>query len=303
MKLTLNRIASTLFATIISTSLINLTHQLSAAAVGLGISPSGMTIKIDPSKSTTHTLRVINIESAPVKIKLTVHNWDTDPKNQLQLIPSSEQSLDRWMIINPSEFTIPGNKSQTIRFSIRPRVQPQPGEYRALITVEGTSLADPKIPVQDNVAGSQIAAVGQLSIAVYGHVGEAQKTGVLNSVVVNPKPKQTTVNFDISSQGNSHIKLIGQYAVYPEAKYPGDNAIPTIDNIGQPNVKLPANVSTAGLLPSSPVLPNTRRTIGLEINQDLPPGKYVFTVNGKLGEKNVKQGIPFTIQAGNTSNK
>ncbi len=303
MKLTIERLTHTLLATIISTSLVSFSQQFSAWAVGLGISPSGMTIKIDPSKSTTHTLRVINIESAPVKIKLTVHNWDTDDKNQLKLIPSNEQSLDRWMIINPSEFTIPGNKSQTIRFSIRPRIQPQPGEYRALITVEGTSLADPKIPTQENVAGSQIAAVGQLSIAVYGHVGKVEKKGILNSVVINSKPTQTTASFDISSQGSSHVKLLGQYAIYSAANYPGERAIKTFDNLGQPNFKLPDNVLDAGFLPSSPVLPNTRRTLGLAINKPLPPGKYILSVNGKLGDGTINQGVPFTIEASSNSKK
>ena len=37
------------------------------------------------------------------------------------------------MIINPVEFTIPAGGEQVVRFAVRPRAQPEPGEHRAMV--------------------------------------------------------------------------------------------------------------------------------------------------------------------------
>lgn len=55
----------------------------------------------------------------------------------------------------------------------------------------------------------------------------------------------------------------------------------------------------AGLLPSTPVLPDSRRQVLLPIKKDLPPGKYVLDIKGDLNGVAIKKGIPFTVPENN----
>jgi hypothetical protein len=258
-----------------------------ATAINVGVTPPRIELKLDGGKTRSQSIRVFNPASEPIEIKAYVRSWTMSEDNRLQDIDSSEQSLDKWIVFTPSRFTIPARGSQTFRFSVRPKVQPQPGESRAVVYFEEI------LPVDPNVKGIRIT--GRIGVVIYGYVGDIKRVGVVNSVTVDTKPKTPQAIFDISSQGNGYVRLAGQYSIWNADKYPGAEATKSIANLGKPDAKLPAAVVEAGLLPDAPVLPNNRRQIKLPINKTLPPGNYVLDINGKLSGTPIDQGIPFTI--------
>ncbi|KAF3889046.1 MULTISPECIES: fimbrial biogenesis chaperone [Nostocales] len=265
-----------------------------ATAMEVGVSPPRFEIEFN-NKTRTQSLNVTNLSSKPVEMKAYVRTWTTTEDNKFQEAQSTEQSLDRWIVFTPSRFTIPPRSSQTIRFEIRPKVKPSPGEHRAVLYLEEVPPGG-----EDSQA---VVAIGRLGVVIYGYSGEIKRVGALNSVRVDTKPNGATAVFDISSTGNAHVRVKGQYAIWSAAKYPGAAATKALPDVENPQAKLPENVLNAGLLDFSAVLPGTRRQLLLPISKKLPPGKYVLDINGDLSGTRIDQGIPFTIPASSATQK
>ncbi|MBD2495534.1 molecular chaperone [Nostoc sp. FACHB-280] len=272
----------------LSTLALNCHHAL---AIAIGVSPPRFELKLDDSKPKTQVFRVVNIDNQPATFRIYIEGWTLNERNEIQPVKSTEQSLDNWIIVNPVTFTLPPGKTQTIRFSVRPRVKPQAGEHRALIFVEEVNAN----PQKRNSSAVQI--LGRFGVAVYAYVGTPKKVGVLNSISVDSKTNNIKASFDISSQGNAYVRMNGQYTIWAANKYPGANSTKKIANLQDQTNKKPDGVLDAGTLPSTPVLPGTRRQLILDISKKLPPGQYVLDVNGDLNGSVIDKGIPFTVTA------
>lgn len=256
-----------------------------APAITIGVSPPRFELELG-AQPRTEAVRVFNFGTEPARIQGSVHTWNLDEQNELYLIEPTEQSLDQWMVINPLQFTIPPGGSQTVRFSIRPKVRPEPGEHRAIIYFE-------QLPT----AGSAIQVRGRLGIGVYGVVGSVDRIGELHAVTVDPRDDSVVASFDISSLGSAHVRMSGQYAVWPSALYPGHDRTESIEGLGEEGVVIPREIREVGFLPSLPVLPATRHDLSLRLANDLPPGSYVLDINGDLSGKPLDMAVPFTVDA------
>lgn len=260
----------------------------SATAIELAVSPPRIELEIN-GKTRTQSIKIVNFSSKPAEIKAYVRSWTTREDNELQVVESNEQSLDQWIVFTPSRFTIPGNSSQIVRFAIRPKVKPTPGEHRAVLYLE-------EVPPEENQNQQGVITVARFGVVIYAYAGEIKRVGVLNSVNIDAKPNKVTAVFDVSSTGNAHVRMKGQYAIYQAAKYPGASATKPLANLDDA-AKLSPNVLDTGLLQLSPVLPNNRRQLLLSISKKLPPGNYVLDLNGDLSGTPIDKGIPFTVPA------
>ena len=257
-----------------------------AIANEFALSPPNFHIQID-GKPVTKSLKVFNFGSEPTEFQVSVANWVLDEQNEVQVIAPTEQSLDQWLLVNPLRITVPPKESRTVRFSVRPRVQPTPGEHRAMIYLtEVRSKARGHIKIR-----------GRLGVAVYGYVGDVVKKGKLHGIQVEAEKKPVKIAFDVESLGNAHVRLSGQYAIWPADRYPGSDKTRSIASIGTKKMVLPEGVVEAGNLVKTPVLPGTRRKVVLFGTQALKPGSYVLDVNGALQDTPLKQGVFFEVKA------
>ncbi len=257
-----------------------------ALTAEISISPTRFEVDIN-GKKRSQLITITNHSSEPLEMKAYVKNWILNENNQVQEAPSSEKTLDQWIIFTPSRFTVPPNSKQTVRFSIRPKVQPANGEHRAILYLE-------EAPPQNNNSKT-VATYARMGIVIYANMGQVKRIATLNSINVNATPKKTVASFDVSSIGNGYVRFKGQYAIWSAANYPGAKTTTSIPGIGTPQVKLPHNVLQADELELPPVLPGSRRQLLLPISKKLPPGNYVLDINGELSGMPVDKGIPFTI--------
>ncbi len=248
----------------------------------LGVSPSRFELQLTDSPS-TESVRVFNFSEKEVELVVEVLNWDLDETNTVRELPPEEQSLDQWIVVNPVHFSVPAKESRTVRFSIRPKVRPESGEHRALIYFRQLPP-----PPDDNPSFNVLYRVG---LAVYAQAGELDRRAVLHEVTVT----DGLVHFDLACPGNAHVRFDGQYAVWPADTFPGSGATDLIANVGKPEAVAPEAVLEAGELPGTPVLPGTRRTLSLELQQALPPGTYVLDLNGTLGAQPLDRSVSFTV--------
>lgn len=265
----------------------------SADAIYVGVTPSRVEVQIK-DKSRSKTIKISNLDKKPVQMRAYVRSWTVDSNGKFKLIESTEQTLDQWIVFTPSRFTVPAGGTQTIRLAIRPKVQPNPGEHRAMLYLE-------EVPAENSRNPKTVTTVGRLGIAVYGYAGDVKKIGVLNSVNVDPKPNGVKAVFDVSSKGNAHVQMRGQYTIWRAAGYPGAKATQPLEKTANQPLKLPENVLHAGKLKLAPVLADTRRQLVLPIKKKLPPGNYVLDINADLSGVAVDKGIPFTVPAVTTS--
>ncbi|MDX1389719.1 MAG: molecular chaperone [Acidobacteriota bacterium] len=241
----------------------------------IAVSPSRFEVEIG-SKPTTESVDVVNLGDRPVSIQVTVATWDLDERNQVRILEPDEQSLDQWMVVNPLRFTIPAGKSQTVRFSVRPKVRPLPGEHRAMLYFE---------QVLPEEAATRIRLKFKVGVAVYAFAGDVSREGTLHGVEVVHGQNPARFRFDVSNEGTAHVRLSGDYAVYKADDYDASSKQET------------ATVSVAsGTLPSRPVLPGARRHVVLGVDGGrLPPGEYVLDLHGQLGGRSIDRVVPFSI--------
>lgn len=263
----------------------------SADAIHVGVSPPRFEVNID-KKSRSETIKIVNLDKKPVVMKAFVRSWTINKDGDMQIVQSTEQTLDQWIIFTPSQFTIPAGSSQTVRFAIRPKVEPKPGEHRAVLYLQ--EVPSQASQTQDS---NSVTTVGRLGIIIYGYAGEIKRVGALHSVNVDAKPNGINAVFDVSNTGNAHVRLNGEYAIWSAANYPGAKATQPLKKLNNSKDKPPQNILHTGNLKLNPVLSDTRRQLVLPITKKLPPGNYVLDINGELSGVPIDKGIPFTVPA------
>ena len=255
--------------------------------ITIGASPSRFELELG-SRPLNEALKIFNYGNEPARIQVSVNSWTLDERNEVQMTAPTEQSLDQWMIVSPMAFEVPPDSFQTVRFSIRPRVQPLPGEHRAMIYLQ-------QQPVEGLVEGKTIDVIGRVGVAVYAYVGAVERVGKLNDLEVHPDGELQIASFDISSIGTAHVRMSGQYTVWPADQYVAEDPASVSAEATGNDLVFPEGALAVGWLPPSPVLPDARRRLPLRFGQDLPAGEYVFDVRGELGGEQLRLGVPFSI--------
>jgi hypothetical protein len=269
---------------VMAVSALVVSGALTAAAQQpqIGVSPPRVEVFLDEGPA-TGAVRLYNLGDERVGVRVSTGNWDLDEDNRLREQEPTEQSADQWLVVNPVQFTIEPGDAQVVRFAVRPRVEPTPGEHRAMIYFEQDESL-----LNTEVAG--LRALFRIGVTVYAYSGEIQRVAVLHEIRVDEGP---ILVLDVGSEGNAHVRLLGTWGVWPADVYPGPEAASPVDPSGPPEAPIVAH----GTLPEGPVLAGTRRNLVSSLPADLPPGDYVLDVDGSLSGLDVSRGLAFTVPA------
>jgi P pilus assembly chaperone PapD len=249
----------------------------------VAVSPSRFEIPLD-GPATTHALKLMNMSRNEFTARVRVAEWVLDEENRVVEVEPGEASLMRWIVINPQRFTVPAGEIQTIRFSIRPRSAPAPGEHRAMIYLE-------EVPRRE--AGKAVTVAFNIGVAVYGYAGEITRSGTLHGVTVERRGGDLVGLLDIQSTGTVHVRLDGRYTIWKAGTVPGGEPA---ERLAESDSELPAGAVAAGGLPTTPVLPGTRRTIPVPLGHGLEAGQYLLVVGANLGKDPVSGEAAFTVE-------
>jgi fimbrial chaperone protein len=226
----------------------------------IGISPQLFEIDLDQPLA-THAYRLHNLGGQDTRVRVRVINWTLDEAGELVVLPPTQTSLDRWLVVNPLELDLPAGSTRAVRFSVRPAQALPPGEYRAALVFE----EDPPAPA--SVVGERtmsLTARFRITSAIYASSGEVSRSGSVESVELRPDRLLLVVR----GEGTGHVR--------PTLAY-------TISRDGGSAPLAQGEISRA------PVLPDSRRSIETELPADLrlAPGRYVVTLQGTLGDADV----------------
>lgn len=272
---------------LIVTALIGLFGLLPLSAYAqVAISPPLANISLGASAK-PHSFRLMNDSSDPIRVAVTVANWTMNEHGKVETIPPTKQSLAPWLQINPTRFTIPPGQSQIVRYAIRPAVKLTTGEHRAMVFFTQQSDA------AQSKKKASLHVYFRFGAAIYGHVGTVHASGE----IVSLKADARSATFVLTNTGNATTRMIGRYALWTRAAYPGKAK--SIDSApSRKGVQAPKGLLDHGQLPRGAVLPGARRIVTLAFGKDkheLPPGRYVLRVDGKLGERDIHRTLRFDV--------
>lgn len=248
-------------------------------AAQVAVSPPRVEVDLDAGRS-TEAVHIINLSDKETRISVSVAHWDLDENNKVRDIPPTEQSLDQWIVINPLEFTIPPGEQQTIRFAVRPRVEPDPGEHRAMIYFEQ------KRGSSDSDEGA-VSIRYRLGVAVYGLSGHIDRRGRIVAIRHTGSGENHYLDIDTLSEGNASVRLTGQYGIWQAADFPGKEAAAAVldsraastDNV----------VGAIGMLPEIPILPGTERTIRVRLPELSTSAAHIVYVAGQFAGRSFSE--------------
>ncbi len=250
----------------------------------MGISPDRYQIVFDERGGETQSLLVQNLSDEPLSLSLSVSNWELNDENQIVVAPPTESSLDQWIVINPLKVTIPPGAPQTIRWAVMPRMQPQQGEYRAIIFVEE------ELPPRENPNSTEIRMKMRYGLPIYGQVGETIESAQLNGVNVAKTGEK--LHIDLSNDGNKHARMSGNYGIWPTAEFPGSKEALKLLRAINPENQAEAEFNF-GIMPAAVILPGIRRSVPLDLKlQDA--GEYTIQLNAEFAQLKITEAISFT---------
>lgn len=223
------------------------------------------------------SVTITNYKKRPATFRIELYAWTLDEHHELKIIPSSPQSLDQWMVVNPLRFTIPPGGQQTVRFSIRPRLKPAPGEHRAIMFL----VEEPAQAQAQPASGTPVFM--KFGISIYGYVKPVIHSARLQELSFN----QSTgvISARVINSGNVHTRFRGKYAVWGKKYFPGLEATKQMLKTLEPG-KEPAGYVTSGIIPGNPVLAGGESRYSLKAS--LPKqskGPYVVAVIGEFDGK------------------
>ena len=254
----------------------------------MAISPPRIDLELNESGLAEGDFTVLNFGSKPMAIELSLVHWDLDENSQVRVIDSTEQSLDQWLVVNPLRFVVNPNDSQTVRFGVRPRVAPEPGEHRAMVYISDVSQREKGVPLAVNY---------RYGLPIYGHVGKKIIKPNVHGITVEPSDKISNghdIIVDWENLGTAHVKPIAHIGLWSQSQFPGaDAAIQYLEQYKKDkDVEVVGVVQPEKYIPlfSNPVFPGLRKPQRTALEDaNLDPGIYHIVVFGHIGPVELKE--------------
>jgi hypothetical protein len=202
-----------------------------------------------------------------------------DHANQIELLPSTEQSMDQWTVVNPLNFVVKPQSSQTIRLAFRPPPLLTDGEYQTMIYFN-QQLSDNEPEKQ------QLRSRFRIGAAVYLQQGPMLPSATVNRAWL----EGDRLLIEVTNTGNTHVRFKGHGSLWngePKAN---------ILNPDKPTTEI-AGLLFYEPLPTTPVLPGHTRRLSIDLGtvQPNPQTNYQLLLTGQLANQDLSMAIPITV--------
>jgi len=247
----------------------------------IGVSPSRLEIALE-ERTTMGSATVLNMSNREIVVKTSVVSFDLDENNQFREIEPEAGSLATAMMVNPVEFTIPANGSQTVRFAIVPERLAGNGEHRAMLFFSEL--------VETSHAGVKLNF--RLGMPIYASRGEPNPVAVFNDLVFDRESRSLSI--DISSLGNAQVKPTGYYLWWPMSDFPNEaRAFRRVADFARNPERIETSDIRGGRLVTKPVFAGTRRTVVANLAPPPANGEYMLVVQLEAGGQQIQEAIEY----------
>ncbi len=245
-----------------------------AAALEFAVAPARVTIDFSKGRGQGR-IEVTNRSSSDLTLGLGVVDFALNADNRVVRTATTADSFSNWLVVNPSELTLPAGGTRTVRFAVRPLAEPRTGEYKAMITFDQSNAG--------TMQGGAVSFGVSLGVPVYATYGAVERVAVLHDVTA----EGGTLLFDVSSTGTAHARLTGRWAAFARGALPGEAALREAGAAGDPEAAFRAlGARAAGRLPATAVFPGERRRLGAG---EGAPASGVVYVHGAAGDAPIER--------------
>lgn len=238
--------------------------EVDSSTQSMSISPAILELILEPGKTSTSEMLLVNNARVPLPIKANVQNFTLNES----FIGSSEglseniYDASAWFDIEPSEFIIQPGEEKSIEVTVNTPKDAEPGGHYATIFFQ------PLIPegMVSRSSTQLTTKVGALVLSIVsGDIKEKASIGKLEGPSLFRKGP---INFEIpiNNEGNIHILPAGQLFIR--------------------NSK--GELVQSLLLQPSSVLPKTQKLFSFTWDKKLLIGKYTALAEIKYGSENIE---------------
>lgn len=236
----------------------------------VGISPQLFEVSLDEPLA-THAYRLHNLGQRDVRATVRVIHWTLDESGEMVELPTSDESIDRWLVVNPMHVDLPAGETRAVRFSFRLARPMPPGEHRAALVFE-------EVPGERGERDGGTLSLStrfRITSAIYASTGEVVRGGEIESLALSARELLVVAR----GEGNGHARFSAHYVIRREGSE---------DTVAE------------GDLARVPVLPDLRRPVRTTLPDgvELPRGRYRVQIDGQLGTSPVRLERVVTVAQG-----
>lgn len=240
---------------------------LAWAGFSVEMTPARLELKADPGKTLRVAIKFRTRGRGSQKVELTKGHFGLDDEGAplFDTPKDAPQSAAAWITINQTNFTINPNQERILRMEVTVPPQTPPGGYRAALYI-----APPAGDAKSKEGGATVFLQGRMALLIYVTVGGAKPDGQIKAWEWRriPPGKEDSLAFQVTNQGNAHLRLVGVVRV--------------VDTQGQ---------KYDAIVPGMPVLPRQLTWVPLEFPEKAPPRGSAVTIEGAIdlgqGEKRI----------------
>ena len=245
----------------------------------IGVSPSRLEVEVVGGIG-TGSATVLNLSNRDILVTTEVVNFDLDDSNDFRELPPDPGSLPTALMLNPVEFTVPANGSQTVRFAIMPERLRGQGEHRAMVFF--SELVD------TNHAAVKMKF--RLGMPIYATLGDVSRKAILHDVAF--EPRSNMLQMDLTSTGSAQVLPSGYYLWWPVEGFPSESkALARVREMARNPGRSSPKGTVGGRIVSKPVFPGTRRTVQARIAPPPIDGDYKLVYALEAGGQSVQRAI------------
>lgn len=216
----------------------------------IGVQPLRTEITVDPGRTATATIKVINSEKRAITAKPSIEIYT---KNDLQGYPVREElkagdprDIRDWIHFSPETVSLPADSEASVTVTVTaPKNAAPGGRYASVVYEEETAPSTEKVTIVPRVASLLLVTVS----------GPEKRSGTLKSFTTNTVAGGQPFSFGVTfaNTGNIHLKPTGTITLFDGetqlkgiAKYldPQTNTTVVADAI-------PVNLAGGNVLPES----------------------------------------------------
>lgn len=241
----------------------------------LGVDPPVLLKEARPGETLTQTLRVYNVGTRTVRVRVSLGDWTYDPMGKIQFLPvgSLKESASPWATFAPPEFLLEAKQNRALTYTLTVPPNAAPGTHWGILFLEAE---DPNPPPGVPLATFRV----RMAHVFYVNVPPLQTSGRITGIVPSaPQGPQDPYRFAVQYQntGNTAQKLSGRFEVRDAS---GRKA---------------AEVEIEEVV----VLPGQVRILPIALVGPLPAGAYTALAILNYGDptKDVAADLPFALRS------
>ncbi len=236
----------------------------------IGTSPDRFEIVYD-KKNRTYALKFFNMGDTAMRMKVEASDW-TLVNDSVKELPPTPQSLSQWLLFSPARFTVAAHDEQVVRFAIRPRVKPEPGEHRAMLWL--SQIPETKAPT------GKMTALVRSGTAIYLYVPPVQAQAHIDELNASVADGSIILHLAISNHGNRHDRPKGKVSIWHFDTPLSDQEKERLTREMRQDTKAKGLVAVETLT-SMPIL-GGQSIVRTQRLKTLPPGRYRIVVAGRF---------------------